>query len=368
MNKGQKLIRRMTIIGIMIGVTTVILILNIGATVSKRMSGSLLVHPNLVTVRPDYMAGVGAFGMVGGGPMMDAEFSFKNLQHIKNLDYVADVYPEVLQQYILGEEQYHAEVNVAFLHEDFDIKKFYDIEITETADVDFFSVFVEEKLFNELNQPTTIEMSKRRLHVAGTFKSNHVFLKKGLLVQADMYEALFGDQFNSLNVMLKEAIQMPTIGQFYGDVAAQFAGNYVITPSEDGKKEIESFLTTTINLFLFFGFLTVLVSGIGIMNLTYIMISNERSQICIKRAVGATALDITKEYLFKIFRLTFQGTILGIIIGLSGTYLVASLTQMEIALSPVSIILSFGFAFGLSFIFGFYPVHLASTENIVDAL
>jgi len=368
MNKGEKLIRRMTIVGIMIGVATVVAILNIGASAAERETSVFLVHPKLAKVEPDYMAGMTLFGGIMGGGLSKKEFTFDNLQKLKNLDYVADVYPRHMEPYVLGQEQNNEEIKVEFLHEDYDIKKFYNIELTETAPFGLFGVYVEEDLFKKINEPTTFEMAGRHMRVAGTFKAKHTDLEKAVLVQRDMYEALFGSEFDTVDVMMKENVNKQLIERLKLDVMTNFAESHNVKHSEDTKKEITSVIGTIMNLFLIFGVLTVVVSGIGIMNLTYIMVSNERNQICIKRAVGASAFDITKEYLLKIFWLTLRGTILGIGVGLGATYLVALVNNMEIAISPLSIIISFGFSFGLSFIFGIYPVHSVSKENIVNFL
>jgi putative ABC transport system permease protein len=364
MNKGQKLIKRMTIIGIMIGVATVILIMNLGQTVSSQTAGAFLSGPDLVQVTPEFeQTNTGAV-VAQNKP----EFTLDNLNRVKRLDYVKDLYPRFSTQYQLGEELNNEKVQIQMLHKDFDIKKFYDVEITQHSEMNFFGVLIEDKLFDKLNKPTTIEMSGRRLSVAGTFKSESLVLEDAILVEASTYEALFDNTFMVLSVRLDGFATKDKMEKLEEDLADNFTGKYTVESTEEMKKGLEAMLGTITNLFLFFGFLTVLVSGIGIMNLTYITISNERNQICIKRAIGASPFEITKEYLLKIFGLTLQGTVLGIAVGLGLTYLLISLIGGGMTISVASIVLSFVFSFGLSLIFGLYPVQLASKENIVNFL
>lgn len=113
---------------------------------------------------------------------------------------------------------------------------------------------------------------------------------------------------------------------------------------------------------------SLLVGGIGIMNIMLVSVTERTREIGIRLAVGAKAWDIRLQFIIEALTLSLLGGIIGIILGVSASYLLAPLFQFPPVVSPLSILLAFGFSGLVGIFFGFYPAYKASLLNPIDAL
>ncbi len=114
--------------------------------------------------------------------------------------------------------------------------------------------------------------------------------------------------------------------------------------------------------------ISLLVGGIGIMNIMLVSVTERTREIGIRIAVGAKTWDIRLQFIIEAVTLSLIGGSLGIFIGQTGSILVARFANLPIIVSPLSIMLAFGFSAGVGIFFGFYPAYKASLLNPIDAL
>lgn len=113
---------------------------------------------------------------------------------------------------------------------------------------------------------------------------------------------------------------------------------------------------------------SLLVGGIGIMNIMLVSVTERTKEIGIRMAIGAKASDIRIQFLIESFLLSVIGGIIGVLIGVTGAKAIQTFSQMNIAISSFSIFLSLGFSGAIGVIFGYYPAYKASLLNPIDAL
>jgi putative ABC transport system permease protein len=113
---------------------------------------------------------------------------------------------------------------------------------------------------------------------------------------------------------------------------------------------------------------SLLVGGIGIMNIMLVSVTERTGEIGIRMAVGAKTWDIRIQFIIEALTLSMIGGITGIIIGSGGSVILSTVFEYPSVVSPLSILLSFGFSGLVGIFFGFYPAYKASLLNPIDAL
>ncbi len=113
---------------------------------------------------------------------------------------------------------------------------------------------------------------------------------------------------------------------------------------------------------------SLLVGGIGIMNIMLVSVTERTREIGIRMAVGAKTWDIRIQFIIEALTLSMIGGIIGIIIGSSGSAILSAVAGWPTVVSPLSVLLSFGFSALVGIFFGFYPAYKASLLNPIDAL
>ncbi len=113
---------------------------------------------------------------------------------------------------------------------------------------------------------------------------------------------------------------------------------------------------------------SLLVGGIGIMNIMLVSVTERTREIGIRMAVGAKTMDIRLQFMIEALSLSLIGGLAGIIIGVSGSKLLSLLAGWSTIVSTLSVLLAFGFSGLVGIFFGFYPAYKASLLNPIDAL
>lgn len=114
--------------------------------------------------------------------------------------------------------------------------------------------------------------------------------------------------------------------------------------------------------------ISLIVGGIGIMNIMLVSVTERTREIGIRMAVGAKGKDILLQFLIESLVLSLMGGILGITIGIVGTLVLSTFTQWPTLFSIQAILLAFLFAGSVGVFFGFYPARKASLLNPIEAL
>jgi putative ABC transport system permease protein len=113
---------------------------------------------------------------------------------------------------------------------------------------------------------------------------------------------------------------------------------------------------------------SLLVGGIGIMNIMLVSVTERTREIGIRMSIGARSRDILTQFLIEALVLSLLGGIIGIILGITGSSLISGIAKWPTIVTAFSIILSFGFSIAIGIFFGFYPARKAAMLNPIDAL
>jgi len=113
---------------------------------------------------------------------------------------------------------------------------------------------------------------------------------------------------------------------------------------------------------------SLLVGGIGIMNIMLVSVTERTREIGIRRAIGARRQDILMQFLVESAFLALAGGALGVALGMGSAVLITQIARWPTLIQPAAVALAFGFASLVGVFFGFYPAHRASRLDPVDAL
>jgi len=114
--------------------------------------------------------------------------------------------------------------------------------------------------------------------------------------------------------------------------------------------------------------ISLVVGGIGIMNIMLVSITERTREIGLRMAVGATAGDIRSQFLIEAIVLSLIGGLLGAILGIGGSLAMSAFSKWPAIIDPKSVLLAFGFSAAVGIFFGFYPAHKASLLDPIEAL
>ena len=115
--------------------------------------------------------------------------------------------------------------------------------------------------------------------------------------------------------------------------------------------------------------ISLLVGGIGIMNIMLVSVTERTREIGIQKALGATRFDILLQFLIEAVFLCLLGGFIGVLLGFGAGSLISNLTDLPPASVPLwAVLLSFGFSAGIGLIFGIIPAAKAANLDPIDAL
>jgi putative ABC transport system permease protein len=114
--------------------------------------------------------------------------------------------------------------------------------------------------------------------------------------------------------------------------------------------------------------ISLLVGGIGIMNIMLVSVTERTHEIGIRMAIGARSRDILVQFLIEAIVLSLSGGLIGVLIGFLATWVVGLATDWKTVIAPANVLLSFGFAGAVGVFFGYYPARKAAALNPIEAL
>ncbi|MDQ5880042.1 MAG: putative transport system permease protein [Pseudomonadota bacterium] len=113
---------------------------------------------------------------------------------------------------------------------------------------------------------------------------------------------------------------------------------------------------------------SLLVGGIGIMNIMLVSVTERTREIGIRMAIGARQRDILSQFLLEAIIISIAGCLIGLLLGIGGAILVNMLAKTAVVISGSSVLVAFGVAAGIGVFFGFYPAKKAAALDPIEAL
>lgn len=387
---SNKLRSLLTMLGIIIGVGAVIAMVSLGFSVRDRIQASIAgLGSNLIIITPGGTTATGQRVAAGSGARLtyaDAKAIEKN---IGDINYVA---PAVSRSYqvVYGNQNWTTQVEgntQSFLPvRDFSVEKgsfFTGRDLDSRARVAVLGSTVAENLFLDSDPiGQTIRINKAPFRVIGVFKS------KGA-------SAMGSDQDDFIVVPLTTAMQRMMGITYIGRISIQAASEGVIdTVQEDlgdllrtrhriQPKQNDDFTIrnlaavmataeeTTNNITLLLGNvagISLLVGGIGIMNIMLVSVTERTREIGIRKALGATYKNILLQFLIEAIFISVVGGTIGIMFGFAVSFALASYLGFPAVISMLAVIIAFAFSVMIGLFFGIYPARKAALLDPIEAL
>lgn len=150
------------------------------------------------------------------------------------------------------------------------------------------------------------------------------------------------------------------------------------TPADDddftirSQEELASMMNSTMDLLTVLlgsvAGISLVVGGIGIMNIMYVSVSERTKEIGLRMSVGARGVDILSQFLIEAAMLSIAGGLIGVILGIGAAFVIKNAAHMPIAIQSWSILMSFGVCTFIGIFFGWYPAKKAANMDPIEAL
>jgi len=144
--------------------------------------------------------------------------------------------------------------------------------------------------------------------------------------------------------------------------------DFIVRDMTEMTETLSSTTTLMTNLLLCVALISLVVGGVGIMNIMFVSVTERTREIGLRMAVGARARDILRQFLVEAVVLCMVGGAMGILLGHGGSYLVWLLLRWPVETSPAAIAAAVLVSAGVGMIFGFYPAWKASRMDPIEAL
>lgn len=391
--KVNKMRSALTSLGIIIGVSAVIIMLAIGTGASKKVSENMeAMGSNMLTIRSASAKTGGVSMGAGSKPTLTQKDAVAIKKTVRNISAVAPV-SSGSKQIMYGNQNW--QTTVYGTTSEYLYIKNYEIEagraftaddIRNSANVAVIGSTVATELFGDVNPVNkVIRVGNVPFKVLGTTKTKG---SMGPMDQDDLIfipvttaqKKLFGVSFpGSVGMIVVKGTDGDSLDKAEKDIEELLTArhnigknqtkDFEIRNSAEFQEKMKSTVKTFAILLASIASVSLLVGGIGIMNIMLVSVTERTKEIGIRMAIGARASDIRIQFLIEAFMLSVIGGIIGVVTGILGAKSVEIFsTGMSISISLFSIILSLGFSGLVGVIFGYYPAYKASLLNPIEAL
>lgn len=187
------------------------------------------------------------------------------------------------------------------------------------------------------------------------------------VVQAKNTDSMTGAGKKTADI-LNENIQKQSMG---GENQSEGAVNALEYKSEsllEQAKKLQDLSKSTNSMLIWIAGISLLVGGIGVMNIMLVSVTERTREIGLKKALGARRSRILAQFLTEASVLTTIGGILGVLIGIGLSKVIAKIAEVPVSISTPAIIVSVGFSMVVGIVFGLIPSIKAANLNPIDAL
>ncbi len=162
--------------------------------------------------------------------------------------------------------------------------------------------------------------------------------------------------------------QITTLLEARHRIRADQPDDFTVRDMTEMSTALSSTTSLMTNLLLCVALISLVVGGVGIMNIMLVSVTERTREIGLRMSVGARARDILRQFLVEAVLLCLAGGVFGILAGRGSSYLVAEILKWPTELSVAAIVASVAVSAGVGIVFGYYPAWKASRLDPIDAL
>lgn len=389
---ANKLRSFLTMLGIIIGVASVIAMMAIGQGSKKSIQANIAeMGSNMIMIRPGQDKGP-------GGAQQDASdmqtLKLKDYEALKEqAKYLSAISPSVNSsgQFINGNN--NTPSTIYGISPDYmqirqqkvkDGEMFTDEEVRSSAKVCVIGKTVADNLFTNGEDPVgkVIRFNKIPFRVVGVLES------KGYnsfgMDQDDVVLAPYTTVMKRiLSVTYLQGINVSAVTEDMTDLAieditsilrenhklkASDEDNFTIRSQQEMAEMMNSTSDTMTVLLLVVACISLVVGGIGIMNIMYVSVTERTKEIGLRMSVGARGIDILNQFLIESVLLSVTGGLIGVIVGIGAAVGINVFAHWPIQIQPWSVLLSFAVCSATGIFFGWYPAKKAASLDPIEAI
>ena len=397
-NKVRSLL---TMLGIIIGVAAVIIMIAISAGTEATISDQITsLGTNLIFVSSGFSR-MGSVMVSSGGLVMSSSGGLVYDDATAIADQVSGVKGVVVEQQatetIKAGNVTLDSIEIVGTSVDFpavrdmkvkDGRYFTEEEITHKTKVAVLGYDLAQELFGDADPiGESILVSTTRLTVIG------VMAERGTVGEVDYDARLYtplsvvlqkftrtpfaritGDLVRMIYVQIEDSanmdnviLQIQLLLAKRHDVSLDSA-DFTITTQQDIIETQESTTAAFRSLLAWVAGVSLIVGGIGIMNIMLVSVTERTREIGVRQSVGATPGDVRWQFLTEALLMSLLGGLIGVLVGVGGSWVFGTVSDMRTVVVPSSILLAFSSAAAVGAFFGFYPANRAAQLDPIDAL
>lgn len=389
---ANKLRSFLTMLGIIIGVASVIAMMAIGQGSKKSIQANIAeMGSNMIMIRPGQDKGP-------GGAQQDASdmqtLKLKDYEALKEqAKYLSAISPSVNSsgQFINGNN--NTPSTIYGISPDYmqirqqkvkDGEMFTDEEVRSSAKACVIGKTVADNLFTNGEDPVgkVIRFNKIPFRVVGVLESkgynsfgmdqDDVVLAPYTTVMKRILSVTYLQGINASAVtedMTDLAIEdITTILRENHKLKASDDDNFTIRSQQEMAEMMNSTSDTMTVLLLVVACISLVVGGIGIMNIMYVSVTERTKEIGLRMSVGARGIDILNQFLIESVLLSVTGGLIGVIVGIGAAVGINVFAHWPIQIQPWSVLLSFAVCSATGIFFGWYPAKKAASLDPIEAI
>ena len=401
---ANKLRSGLTMLGIVIGVGAVIALVAAGAGAQAEVAERFeSLGANMLTISPGAMFFRGiSFGSASAASLTFGSASAASLTNddveaiaslATSISAIAPEYSARGQQVAYSGENYQTTVlgvtseYLTVANWQIDRGRFIEsLDLTNRAKVVVLGATVVEELFGDLVDPLgkMVKINRQNYQIVGLMAAKGVGgfqnLDDQVFIPLSTAQLKFGGAGNTslenINVQVASADKME---RAQAELAAILRASHGLASGQDDDftiqnqtQMVETVQETTETFTVLLGSIaaiSLLVGGIGVMNIMLVSVTERTREIGIRKAVGAKRRDIMAQFLVEAMALSFLGGLIGVLAGYGGAQLVTPLMGgTRAVVTPDSVVMALGVSIAVGLFFGLYPASRAAALNPIDAL
>jgi len=383
----------LTILGIVIGIGSVIAMISIGQGAQSSIESNIqALGSNLIMVTPGMQAGPGTQVSTGRGSAQSLKIS--DAEAIQSeISLIKSVAPEASSQYQITAKGTNTRTRVIGVTSDY--SEVRNVEVSEGSFISTQNTKSYSKVAvlgpttrDDLFGENATNVIGKTVRIKGMeFKVIGITVSKGgtgFSSQDDMIYVpittaqrfLAGNEYlSTINI---EAIDQKSMITVQAEVTSLLLSRHNISNAELADFSVmnqtdiaasASSITNTLSMLLgSIAGISLIVGGIGIMNMMLTTVTERTREIGLRKSIGAKRRDISSQFLTEAVMLTFLGGVFGVVLGWVLSLAVSKFGGITTKISPISILLAFGVSALIGIVFGYYPAKRAAKLNPIEAL